>query len=151
MLNLNFLSLSLFVSCFHLPTQTVSGLILHPKPQSLILKQLECYVQKRTACPSTLCSQMGRKTPGVLQSQHISGERWLELSRCPSHDKTTFCPCFSAAEQPLTLEKAISDHTSPASPAADRMCHSPGGFLFNLSSPTSPHSSLTVSAAVLLT
>lgn len=87
----------------------------------------------------------------VLQSQHISGEKWLELSRCPSHDKTTFCVCFSTTEQPLTLEKPIIGHTTPASPAADRLCHNPGGFMFNLSSPTSLHSSLTVSAAVVLT
>lgn len=130
---------------------TNSGLILHPKPQPFILEQWECFVQRRTACPSTLCSQMGRKTLGVLQSQHISGEKWLELSRCPSHDKTTFCLCFSTAEQPLTLEKAISGHTSPASPAAARKCHKQGGFTFTLSSPTSPHSPLAGSAAAVLT
>lgn len=71
MLNLNFLSLNLFVPCFP-PLYTNSGLIPHPKRQSFTLKQWECSVQKRTACP--LLSDGPENTRSSAEPAHLRGE-----------------------------------------------------------------------------
>lgn len=74
MLNLIFLSWNFFSPLFPLPfhkewPDSSTQALAIPK------QSVRCYVQKRTMCPSTLCSQMGRKTlESSAEPAHLGGE-----------------------------------------------------------------------------
>lgn len=100
------MALNLFGPISHPPSQTVAWR-LSPSSSYLSRGKLWDVMPRRGqhVLPPHSAPRWAGKHLRVLQSQHISEEKWPEPSRCPSHDRTTFCVRFTSA--PELLQKQL--------------------------------------------